>query len=112
MSVQTIFEKILNKQIPADILFEDEDVMAFRDIEPKAPVHVLVIPKVKVENFSQLRMQNADLVGVFIKKISVVAHSLGLEKNGYRVVFNCGEDGGQTVNYIHAHILGGKKLEF
>lgn len=112
MSQDTIFDKILKKEIPAKIIYEDDDVLAFHDIQPKAPIHVLVIPKVKIKSFAEVRKQEAVTSGKFINKISVIADFLGLEKAGYRVVFNCGENGGQTVDYIHAHIMGGKKMPF
>ncbi|MDA3852337.1 MAG: histidine triad nucleotide-binding protein [Spirochaetaceae bacterium] len=106
----TIFDKILRNEIPSEKVYEDDDVLAFKDINPKAPVHVLVIPKRKRQRFSEYRNVESDEAGIFMKKISSVAHSLGLDESGYRVIFNCGPHGGQEVEYIHAHILGGKKL--
>jgi len=106
----TIFEKILNKEIPANIAFENEHVLAFHDISPQAKVHVLVIPKTKIESFVQVKSSEALVLAELMKGVSLTAESLGLDKNGYRVAFNCGEHGGQTVDYLHAHILGGEKL--
>lgn len=110
MSSDTIFEKILKHEVPASVVFEDDYVMAFKDICPHAPVHVLVIPKKKARNFSEMGDWNSKDIGDFVARIAVVAKKLNLDKDGYRVVFNCGQNGGQTVDYIHAHILGGKPL--
>ncbi|NRA44020.1 MAG: histidine triad nucleotide-binding protein [Oligoflexales bacterium] len=112
MSEVSIFDKIIAKEIPADIVYEDDWVLAFNDINPQAPVHVLVIPKAKIPGFSSLADQEAVQVGEFIKRISQVANKLGLDPDGYRVVFNQGKHGQQSVNYIHAHILGGKQLSW
>jgi histidine triad (HIT) family protein len=109
----TIFDRILKGELPADIVFEDEDVLAFRDINPQAPIHVLVIPKVKWQGYASLQNEkNLEALGVYMKKIALVASNLGLDHNGYRVVFNQGQDGQQTVQYIHAHILGGRPMNW
>ncbi len=110
MAQETIFEKILKKEISAAVVYEDDHVLAFKDIHPQAPVHVLVIPKTKAKNFSEMSRWAPNDTGEFVNRIGIVAEKLGLERQGYRVVFNCGEYGGQTVDYIHAHILGGKPL--
>jgi len=107
---ETIFDKIIAKQIPVTIVYEDEHVLAFRDINPQAPVHVLVIPKVKSKSFVDLEEQSPQLVGEFVTRISKVAKRLGLNDRGYRIIFNCGPDGQQTVDYIHAHIIGGRGM--
>lgn len=108
----SLFDKILRGEIPSDCVYEDEFVYAFRDIAPKAPVHVLVIPKKKICRFSELKEQSASFTADFIQGVSRVAAELGLDDKGYRVVFNNGPDGGQEVEYIHAHILGGKALSW
>ena len=110
MSHETIFDKILAKEIPCKKVYEDEDVLAFHDINPQAPVHVLVIPKKKIKSFSQLEKLEDQSIGHYMKKIAFVAKELGLHKNGYRIVFNNGCHGQQTVDYIHAHIIGGRSL--
>lgn len=110
MSDVTIFDKIINREIPAQIVYEDASVLAFRDIQPQAPTHVLVIPKKKVARFSQLADLSPQDVGQFFAGVAKVAAQLGLDKNGYRVVVNNGRDGQQTVEYLHAHILGGRGL--
>lgn len=106
----TIFDKILAKQIPAQVVFEDDDVLAFKDISPQAKIHVLVIPKKKARNLNELRNWQAQEVGQFFQKVAFVADKLGLAANGYRTVLNTGREGGQSVDYIHAHILGGESL--
>jgi histidine triad (HIT) family protein len=109
MPEDTIFDKIIRKEIPSDIVYEDETVLAFRDINPQAPVHVVVIPKKKVTGFDKIQDLPADFVGRYMAGIAAAAEKLNLEK-GYRVVFNIGEHGQQTVPYVHAHILGGRQL--
>ncbi len=112
MATDTIFEKILAKKIPADVVHEDEWVLAFRDIHPQAPVHVIVIPKKKIGRFAELAQAGAADVGEFFKRVAVVAQKLKLEDKGYRIVLNNGDDAGQTVEYLHAHILGGRGLNW
>jgi histidine triad (HIT) family protein len=107
---ETIFDKILARQIPAQIVFEDQHVIAFKDISPQARVHVLVVPKKKARNLSELQQWQASEVGLFFQKVAEVADLLGLKETGYRTVLNTGEQGGQSVDYIHAHILGGEAL--
>lgn len=106
----TIFDKILAKQIPAQVVFEDHDVLAFKDISPQAKVHVLVIPKKKARNLNELRHWKPEDVGNFFHKVAMVAEHLGLAQSGYRTVLNTGNEGGQSVDYVHAHILGGECL--
>lgn len=106
----TIFDKIIRKEIPATIVYEDEAVLAFNDISPQAPVHVLVIPKKKWVRFADFVTSEPLAVGEYMVSVAKAAKQLGLEKNGYRIVFNNGKDGQQTVDYIHAHILGGRSL--
>lgn len=112
MSGTTIFDKIIAKEIPAKIAYEDDYVLAFHDINPQAPVHVLVIPKKKVRGFAELGTKSAQDVGEYMQRVAKVASELGLDGDGYRVVFNNGKNGQQTVDYIHAHILGGRKLSW
>ena len=111
MSSQTIFEKIIKKELPADIVYEDETVLAFKDINPQAPIHILVIPKKKILDFSQLIEFDNEYAGLYFKGISKVVAALKIEK-GYRVIFNQGKHGQQTVDYIHAHILAGRQLQW
>ena len=106
----TLFDRILAREVPAQVVYEDEQVLAFRDINPQAPVHVLVIPKQKVARFAELPSRSADEVGAFFIGVARVAAELGLDGPGYRIVVNNGRDGQQTVEYLHAHILGGRGL--
>ncbi len=106
----TIFDKIISKEIPAKIVYEDDLVLAFHDINPQAPVHVLVIPKKKVDRFADLKNHRPEDVGSFFVRVAQVAQQLGLDGPGYRVVVNNGRDGAQSVEHLHAHILGGRGL--
>ncbi|MBU6185156.1 MAG: histidine triad nucleotide-binding protein [Synechococcales bacterium] len=105
----TIFSRIIRGEIPADILYEDQLAIAFRDINPQAPVHVLVIPKLAIAQLSDGESEHHALLGHLLLTVKRVAQQLGLT-NGYRVVINTGEDGGQTVNHLHLHILGGRAM--
>lgn len=107
---ETIFDKILRREIPASIVYEDDDILAFHDISPQAKQHILVIPKKKARNLAELRQWDSKDVGVFFQKVALVAEKAGLNQSGYRTVLNTGRDGGQSVDYIHAHILGGEQL--
>ena len=106
---ETIFSKIIRKEIPADIVYEDDLVLAFRDVQPQAPVHILVIPKKPIESIDQATPEDAALLGHLLLTIKRVATQEGLEK-GYRVVINTGEDGGQTVFHLHLHLLGRRSM--
>ena len=105
----TIFSKIIAREIPADILHEDELCLAFRDINPKAPTHFLVIPKKEIASLADLSEEDEQIVGRCIMVASKVADSEGLD-GGYRLVANTGDDGGQEVPHLHFHILGGRKM--
>jgi len=106
-----IFCKIANGDIPADVVYEDDEIMAFRDLAPQAPVHVLIIPKAHIASLDDVDGSDTqrDLLGRLMSRTREIAAALGL-KNGYRVVNNCGEDAMQTVKHIHFHLLGGRKL--
>ena len=107
---ETIFTKIIKKQIPADILFEDDRVLAFKDINPQAPVHFLVIPKKAIATTNDIQSEDEALVGYMHHVASMVATQLGVAQEGFRTVMNCNEHGGQTVYHIHLHVLAGKHL--
>ncbi len=104
-----IFCKIIDGSIPSNKVYEDDKILAFYDLEPQAPTHVVIIPKAHIESANALTADNCEIVGYLYSKIPKIAKSLGLD-NGYRVVNNCGADGGQTVFHIHFHLLGGKTL--
>ena len=105
----TIFQKIIDRQIPADIVYEDEKSLAFRDIHPQAPTHVLIIPKRRIPSLAAAADEDAALLGHLLLIARNVAEQLGLT-NGYRTVINSGPDGGQTVDHLHVHLLGGRAL--
>ncbi len=105
----TVFQKIIDHEIPADIVFEDEYCMAFHDVAAQAPTHVLVIPKKPIASIDQIHNHDQLLMGHLWTVIRNVARTLNL-KDGYRVVANCGEQGGQSVDHLHFHILGGRQM--
>ncbi len=105
----TIFGKIIRKEIPADIVYEDELALAFRDVQPQAPVHILIIPKKPIPKLSDVEPDDSALLGHLLLTVKKVAEQVGLE-NGYRVVINTGTDGGQSVYHMHLHILGGRQM--
>ena len=105
-----IFCKIVNREIPATIVYEDECVLAFNDINPVAPVHVLVIPKQHIESVSQLNKENSGILSNIYLAINKIAEKLGVKGNGFRVIVNNGKDGGQVVYHLHFHLIGGKSL--
>lgn len=107
----TIFGKIIRREIPADIVYEDEHCLAFRDIAPQAPIHILVIPKKPIPRLSESNSDDHTLLGHLLCMVKRIADQAGLS-NGYRVVINNGEDGGQTVDHLHLHILGGRSLQW
>ncbi len=109
----TIFGKIIRKEIPAQILFESEDVLAFKDINAQAPVHFLVIPKIAIPKVSDIQgSEHAELLGKLFDAANKIAEEMGIKESGYRVVINCGSDGGQEVPHLHLHVLGGRKLNW
>ena len=110
--MSTIFTKIINKEIPAEILFENENVLAFRDINPQAPIHFLVIPKKEISTLNDLKETDKDIVGELFIVAKNLAKEEGIADSGYRTVFNCNEDGAQTVYHIHLHVLGGRQLNW
>ena len=100
---------IANKEIPSNIVYEDDKIICFHDLEPQAPVHVLIIPKKHIASLDDVTAEDAELLGYIMTKVKEIAGTLGLE-NGYRLVINCGEDGMQTVKHLHFHLLGKRKL--
>ncbi|MGB3671140.1 MAG: histidine triad nucleotide-binding protein [Phormidesmis sp.] len=105
----TLFSKIIRREITADIVYEDDLCLAFRDITPQAPIHILVIPKKPIPKLSEAQIEDKALLGHLLLAVSEIAKEQSLEK-GYRVVINTGEDGGQTVFHLHLHLLGGRAL--
>ena len=108
----TLFEKIIARQIPADILYEDDRALSFRDIRPQAPIHVLVIPKVPISRINEATEENEGLLGHLLLVAARVARQEGLGDTGFRLVINNGHDGGETVPHLHVHVLGGRHLSW
>ena len=110
MSEITIFDKILSGEVPCKKVYEDEHTFAFHDVNPQAPVHVLVIPKKKIINVASSSEDEIPVMGHVLNTARIVAEQLGIAESGYRLVFNNNRDGGQTVDYMHCHILGGRVM--
>lgn len=104
-----LFCKIVNKEIPSNIILEDEDFLAFHDINPKAPVHILAIPKVHVDSFNEV---NGEMMAKMSDFVQNIAKEVNIDKSGYRVITNIGDNGGQEVKHLHFHVLGGAKLKW
>ena len=107
---KTLFEKIIAREIPAEIVYEDDFVLAFRDIAPKAPTHVLIVPKKMIPRIAEAAPDDQTILGLLLLKAAEVADKIGLKKSGYRLVINNGPDGGETVPHLHCHILGGRHM--
>jgi|SRR5947209_1094864 len=107
---KTLFEKIVAREIPADIVYEDELVLAFRDAKPQAPVHVLLIPKQVIPRIAEAKPEDHKILGHLLLKAAEIAAKLGLKDTGYRLVFNNGPHAGESVPHLHCHILGGRTL--
>ena len=107
-----LFCKIVAGDIPSAKVYEDEKVYAFRDIEPQAPVHILIIPKEHIASANELTEENASIVGHIFAVAAKIAKEEGVAEGGYRIVNNCGQDGGQTVGHLHFHMLGGRSLQW
>jgi len=107
---ETLFTKIINREIPADIVYEDELCLAFRDIQPQAPTHLLIIPKKAITTINDIEESDRELVGHLFFVAKKIAAQMGFAEDGFRVVMNCNEHGGQSVYHIHLHLLAGKAL--
>ena len=105
-----IFCKIIKKEIPSAIVYEDGEILAFRDIHPVAPVHILVIPKKHISSIMQIEQEDEDVIGKIYSVIQQIAKQEEIAEDGFRVIVNCGENGGQEVPHLHFHLIGGKKL--
>lgn len=105
-----LFCRIIGREIPASIVYEDDHVLAFNDINPQAPVHVLVVPKRHVASLNDLAAADDGLIGELVRRAAAIAADRGIAVDGYRTVFNCNADGGQTVFHVHLHLLGGRAM--
>lgn len=108
--MSTIFTKIINKEIPATIVFENEKVIAFKDINPVAPIHILVIPKKEIPTLNDISTEDKELIGEIFLAIAKIAKDLNVAENGYRVISNCNSYGGQEVFHLHYHLLAGEPI--
>ncbi len=109
----TIFSKIINREIPADIIYETDDVLAFRDINPQAPVHILIIPKIEIPKVSDIDGKiHSHLLGKLFDAANQLAKDMKINEDGFRLVFNCGPNGGQEVYHLHLHLLGGRQMKW
>lgn len=109
---ETIFSKIIRKEISAEIVFEDEEILAFKDINPQAPIHILLIPKKEIPSINEVEIEDAELIGKLVIRAKLIAKEFGFDSDGYRLVFNCNQHGGQDVYHIHLHLLGGRQMKW
>jgi histidine triad (HIT) family protein len=107
-----LFCRIVAKNIPADILYEDDQVVAFRDINPQAPTHILIIPRQHIATLNAIESEHDSLLGHMVLTAKKLAAQEGISENGYRLIMNCNDDGGQTVFHIHMHVVGGRRLSW
>jgi histidine triad (HIT) family protein len=107
-----LFCKIANGEIPVEKVYEDEEVVAFNDINPEAPVHILIVPKKHISSIAEIEAEDLSIVSKIFSAAKLLAEKNGLSENGYRIVNNCGKDGGQTVMHLHFHLLGGRSFNW
>lgn len=110
MKNNNVFEKIINKTIPSDIVYQDKIVTAFRDIKPIAPIHILIVPNIFIACANEINKKNSYILGHMFYISTIIAKEENIHHNGYRTVINCNKHGGQEIDYLHMHLLGGKKL--
>ena len=108
--MSTIFKKIIDKEIPADIVYEDDICLAFKDIDPKAPTHILIIPKKEIPSMAEVSEDDKEILGHLMLTASKVAKDIGVSESGYRLVANTNNEGGQEVYHLHIHLLGGRQM--
>lgn len=109
---ECIFCKIIKKQIPSEMLYEDAKVIVIKDISPQAPVHIIIIPKQHIADLNSLKQDESEIIGHIFIVAKKIAQTLGIAEDGYRIVANCGQQGGQTVQHMHFHLLGGRSLQW
>lgn len=105
-----IFCKIATKEIPSNLVYETENLVAFRDLNPQAPVHILIVPKVHITSMNDITPENSSIIAEIFETVNIIAEQEGIKESGYRVISNCGDDGCQSVKHLHFHLVGGKKL--
>lgn len=109
--LDTVFSKIIRRELPADIVYEDDEILAFRDINPQVPTHVLIIPKVEIATVNDIQPQQAELIGKLVLTAQLIARQQGIADDGYRLIINCNQYGCQEVFHLHLHLLGGRQLK-
>ena len=109
---ETLFTKIINRKIPSTIVYEDKEIIAFEDINAKAPVHLLIVPKKVIPTLNDVSDEDFELIGKMFKVVQILVKENNLAEPGYRTVFNCNDDGGQTVYHLHLHLMGGRRLNW
>jgi|TARA_B100001250_G_C19110675_1_gene490975 histidine triad (HIT) family protein len=109
---ECLFCKIVSGTIPADIVLDNKNILAFKDINPQAPIHILIIPKIHIPTLNEIDTLHTEIIGDLVKTASVLAKQEEIDNSGYRTVFNCNQDGGQTVFHIHLHLIGGRPLDW
>lgn len=107
-----IFCKIIKGEIPSNKVYEDDKIISFKDLNPEAPVHVLIIPKKHISSLNEVNDEDAEIIAHIFKTVPKLVKELGIDEGGYRIVSNCGEDGGQSVPHVHFHLLGGRSLNW
>ena len=112
MSEKTIFQKIIDREIPSEILYEDDLIAAFRDIDPKAPVHILIVPKKAIPRVGAAIAEDQEVLGRILLKAGEIAEIAGVKESGFRLVINHGKDGGESVPHLHCHLLGGRQMSW
>jgi histidine triad (HIT) family protein len=112
MSEKTIFQKIIDREIPSEILYEDDLIAAFRDIDPKAPVHILIVPKKAIPRVGAAVEEDQEALGRILLKAGEIAEIAGVKDSGFRLVINHGKDGGESVPHLHCHLLGGRRMSW
>ena len=110
--MSTIFTKIINREIPADIIYEDDEFLAFNDINPQAPIHILIVPKKEIKTINDIHSEDTAIIGKLFLIAKKIAKQVDISEDGYRLVMNCNEYGGQSVYHIHLHLIGGRKLSW
>lgn len=110
MNCMCLFCKILKKEIPANVVYEDDIIIAFKDVKPIAPIHILIIPKKHISSLADIKIEDVDLIGKLMLTAKKIAEDLNIAQKGYKLVMRVGKDGGQEIGHIHLHLLGGTKL--
>ena len=110
--MNSIFDKIINKEISADIIYETDNILAFKDINPIAPVHILIIPKYNIPTMNDISNEDSEVMSELLLSAKIIAKEIGVADSGYRLVINCNEDGGQTVSHLHLHLIAGRKFNW